>query len=119
MARFFVDVAKGFQFAGRGIALAGRGRNFRIMLTITLAVLVAGFALDVSNTSWAILLVCIAGVLASEVLNTAIEQAADRIESEYDDTIRDVKDLAAGAVLLAAVVAALVGVIVFWPYVLG
>jgi diacylglycerol kinase (ATP) len=119
MARFFVDVAKSFRFAGRGIVLAGRGRNFRVMLAVALVVAVAAIALDVSRTSWAILLVCIAGVLAGETVNTAIEVAADRIESEHDPNIRDVKDLAAGAVLLGAGLAALIGVIVFWPYVLG
>ncbi len=109
--------AKSFRYALRGITLASRGRNFRIMLAFALGVGALAAVLDVSGTSWAILLVCIGGVLAGEAMNTAIEMLCDQIESRYDRAIGDVKDVAAGAVLLASVLAALVGVIVFWPYV--
>jgi len=117
--QFFVKVARSFRCAWRGLTLAARGRNFRIMLVVALAVIALGVIVGVSGTSWAILLVCIAGVLAGEAMNTAIERLADQIEQRYDQSIGDIKDLAAGAVLLGSGIAALVGVVVFWPYVIG
>jgi len=117
--QFLVKVARSFRWAGRGLTLASRGRNFRIMLGCALGVVALGSVLNVSGPSWAILLVCIAGVLGGEIMNTAIERIADRIESRWDQGIGDIKDLAAGAVLLGAALAAIVGLIVFWPYVTG
>jgi diacylglycerol kinase len=57
-------------------------------------------------------------VLSTEVLNTSIEALADYVQREYDEDIRAIKDLAAGAVLLSAGLAGAIGVIVFWPYVI-
>jgi len=117
MAQFFVNVTKSFGYAGRGIAIASRGRNFRIMVAAALGVVALGAILDVSRTSWAILVICIGGVLCAEAVNTAIEKLADQIETRYESAIGDIKDVAAGAVLLGSVLAAIVGLIVFWPYV--
>ena len=115
MVKFFVRVAKSVGCALRGLALSSTGRNFRIMLAAGFAVVVLGVILDVSGTSWAILMLCIGGVLGAETMNTAIEKLADQVERRYDRDIGDVKDLAAGAVLLVSTLAAIVGVIVFWP----
>ena len=116
--RLLVNVANSFRYAGRGLWLAGRARNLRIMVGVFLAVIVLAAIYDVSTTSWAVLLVCGSVVLTAEMLNTSIEKLADHVEREYDEGIRTVKDLAAGAVLLAAVLAGATGVIVFWPYVI-
>ena len=114
--RFLADLAKSFRCAGRGLWIAGRGRNLRIMSGVFAAVVVLAASLDVSATRWAVLLVCASVVMTSEILNTAIERLADHVQREYDEDIRTVKDLAAGAALLASGLAAAVGVIVFWPY---
>ena len=98
--------------------LAGRGRNLRIMVVVFLAVVVLATVYDVSATRWAVLLVCGSLVLTAEILNTSIEALSDYVQRELDEDIRTVKDLAAGAVLVAAGLAATVGVIVFWPYVI-
>jgi diacylglycerol kinase (ATP) len=119
MAQFFVNVAKSFGYAGRGVVVASRGRNFRIMIAVALVVVTLGAILDVSRTSWGILLICIGGVLGAEGMNTAIEKLADQIETRYHSAIGDIKDVAAGAVLVGSVLAAIVGLIVFWPYVTG
>jgi len=101
------------------VGLAARDRNFRVMLAGAVVVVTVGFAYDVSSGSWAALLVCLGIVLGAEAVNTAIEQLADRVQPEQDPAIRDVKDLAAGAVLVVSVAAAVVGVVVLWPYVVG
>jgi diacylglycerol kinase (ATP) len=112
------NLANSFRCAGRGLRLAGRARNLRIMVGAFLAVIVLAAICDVSATHWAVLLLCGSVVLAAEMLNTSIEVLADHIQREYHEDIRTTKDLAAGAVLLTAGLAAVVGVIVFWPYVI-
>ena len=116
--RFLAGLARSFRCAGRGLWLAIQGRNLRIMSGVLLAVVVLAASLEVSATRWAVLLVCASVVLTSEILNTSIERLADYVEREYDEDIRAVKDLAAGAALLASGIAATIGVIVFWPYVI-
>ena len=116
--RFVGNLANSFRCAGRGLRLAGRGRNLRIMAGVFLAVVVLATAFDVSEARWAVLLICGSVVLTAEMLNTSIEVLSDHVQREYDEDIRTVKDLAAGAVLLAAALAGAVGVIVFWPYVI-
>ena len=69
-----------------------------------------------SRLHWTILALCIGTVLTAETMNSAIERLMDRIEPRYDQPVRDIKDLAAGAVLLISGVAAIVGAIVLWPY---
>ena len=81
-------------------------------------VVVAGVVLRVSPVEWAVLVLCIGVVLAAEAFNSAIERIADYLTLERDDRIRDIKDLAAGAVLLCAIAAATVGCVIFLPYVL-
>jgi diacylglycerol kinase len=104
-------------FAARGLRLASRQTNLRIMLAIAVAVVVVAAILDVSGGTWAILLLCIGTVLGAELCNTALETLADRVEAEQDPAIRDTKDIAAAAVLVVSVVAAVTGIVVLWPYV--
>ena len=89
------------------------------MLAAAVAVVGLAAAYNVSTGSWATLVLAIGIVLTAETMNTAIETLADRVESTYDDQIRETKDIAAGAVLLSAIAAAVVGVITLWPYMIG
>ena len=116
--RLFANLANSFRCAGRGLWLAGQARNLRIMLGVFVGVIVLAAVYDVSATRWAVLLVCGSVVLTAEILNTSIETLADYVQREYDEDIRTIKDLAAGAVLLTAALAGVIGVIVFWPYVI-
>ena len=112
--RLLGNLANSFRCAGLGV----QARNLRIMVGVFFAVIAAAAVYDVSATRWAVLLVCGSLVLAAEMLNTSIEALADYVQREYDEDIRTIKDLAAGAVLLTAGLAGAVGVVVFWPYVI-
>jgi diacylglycerol kinase (ATP) len=57
------------------------------------------------------------GVLAAEIFNTAIEKVCDIIQPEFDKRIGFIKDISAGAVLLMAIVAVVVGILVYWKYI--
>ena len=115
---FIGNLANRFRCAGRGVWLAARDHNMRLMFVAGLAVVALAGVFDVSATSWVVLLLCIGLVLTAEAMNSALEALADRVEAGHDEGIRTVKDLAAGAVLLASGLAAAVGIVVFWPYVM-
>ena len=109
---------RSFRYAFAGVRLLLREEhNARIHATITVLVVVAGIVLRVSPVEWGVLVICIGMVLAAEAFNSAIERVANYLTTERDDRIRDIKDLAAGAVLLCAIAAAIVGLIVFVPHI--
>jgi diacylglycerol kinase len=102
-----------FALAARGIARAARGeRSFRIHLTAVVVVIVAAAALRVTLVEWCVLILCMAVVLAAELFNTALERLARAITADENADIRDALDIAAGAVLVTAIGAAVVGVLV-------
>jgi diacylglycerol kinase (ATP) len=91
--------------------------NAWIHAAATLVVLTAAFLLRVSGADWCWIILAISIVWTAEALNTAFEFLADAASPEFHPLVRDAKDVAAGAVLLTAVAAAIIGIIVFWPYV--
>ena len=111
---------RSFGYAGRGIlVLVLTQGNALIHLAATVAVITAGFFFKVTAGEWAALVLSMAAVWIAEGLNTAIEALADCITQENDPLIRRATDVAAGAVLIAAMAAAVVGGIVFGPRLLG
>ena len=106
---------KGFYYAGRGVAVACRGRNFRFHLcAMAFVIFFAARFYSFSAERWVLLLLTCCSVLALEAVNTAVEKLADKVMPEKDPLIKAAKDCAAGAVLIAAVFAAAVGVFLFW-----
>ena len=106
---------KCFVYAAWGFAYAVKTqRNMRVHLGVAFYVVLAGFVTDLSASEWAAVLLCIGLVLALELINTAIEKTCDSITKEYAEPIKRAKDCAAGAVLCASAVAAVVGCIVFF-----
>jgi diacylglycerol kinase (ATP) len=118
---------KPFQFTGRirsfRHAIAGILRMIRcqhnawIHAAATLVVLVTAFLLRVSAGDWCWIILAISIVGTAEALNTAFEFLADAASPEFHPLVRDAKDVAAGAVLLTAIAAGIIGIIIFWPYV--
>ena len=90
-------------------------RNFRIHLGATILVVVVAPWLHLSYTSWAILTLTIGIVLVTEMMNTAAEALVDLASPDYHPLAKLVKDVAAGAVLVTAVVAIAIGLIILGP----
>jgi diacylglycerol kinase (ATP) len=121
-----METAPPFQFTGRvrsfRHAVAGILRMIRcqhnawIHAVATLFVLTAAFLFRVSAADWCWIILAISIVWTAEALNTAFEFLADAASPEFHPLVRDAKDVAAGAVLFTAVAAAIIGVIIFWPY---
>ncbi len=94
-------------------------RNFKIhTLCFTFAIL-CGFFFQISATKWCILLIVSGQVFAAETFNTCIEKIMDFIHPEKDIRIKYIKDMSAGAVLISACVAMIVGIILFLPPILS
>ena len=94
-------------------------RNFRFHLLIGILVIIAGFFFQVTVYEWIALLLMIAIVLCAEVLNTSIEYLCDFVSPEYHPSIKKIKDVAAAAVLLCAIISIIVGCIIFFPYLIN
>lgn len=90
--------------------------NFRIHVVATFAVIGLGLLWRISSNDWRWLVVAIAIVLAAELVNTAFEHLCDVVQPELHASVKAAKDVAAGAVLVAAVASAVIGAMVFWPY---
>jgi diacylglycerol kinase (ATP) len=110
----------GFTYAFRGIWLLLRyGHSAWLHEVIGLCTVIAGFLFNISPMEWVAVIIVCGCVLAAEALNTAIELLADVVSSGYSDAIKQLKDLAAGAVLLMAFAAAIVGIIIFFPKIIA
>ena len=106
---------KGFFYAGRGLLNALAERNFRFHLCAAATVIFFGAKFYSFRTSeWAVLLLTCAVVLSLECVNTALERLCDKVCPEQDELIKKCKDIAAGAVLIAAIFAVAIGVMLFW-----
>jgi diacylglycerol kinase len=107
---------RSFVYAGRGVWLLRNEPNARIHLVATAFALITGAALGLSGLEWALIVVAVALVLAAEALNTAVEQLANALMPEQHPLVGSAKDLGAGAVLLAAIGAAVIGLLVLGPH---
>jgi diacylglycerol kinase (ATP) len=115
-----------FQFTGRvrsfRHAITGILRMLRcqhnawLHLGLTVTAIGAGFFFGLTPREWCWIILAIAIVWTAEALNTAFEFLADAASPEFHPLVRDAKDVAAGAVLITAVGAAIIGGIIFWPH---
>ncbi|MBD3277566.1 MAG: diacylglycerol kinase family protein [Candidatus Aegiribacteria sp.] len=107
---------KSFKYALRGIGtLLVTQMNARIHLAALIAVITAGLLVGLSLVEWALVSLAVAMVLSAEAMNSALEFLADHTAPEWHDSVQKAKDLAAGAVLLAAAGALAVGLLIFIP----
>ena len=90
-------------------------RNFRIQLVIAAITFVCGMILRISATEWLAILFCSALVLGLEMVNTTIEKLSDTITKSIHPVIKQVKDIAAGAVCLVSIISLIIGCIIFLP----
>ncbi|MEY3052096.1 MAG: hypothetical protein RLY31_1881 [Bacteroidota bacterium] len=109
-----------FRFAFHGIAELFRTQaNARIHLGITVATVAAGLFLKLDSTEWCMVILAISSVMAAEAYNTALEKLTDLISPHIHPLAGSAKDLAAGAVLITAFGAAIVGLVIFLPKIIG
>lgn len=109
---------KSFEYAWRGIVYTVTTQpNFRRHIVVALIAVLAGWYYHLSLTEWCLVLMSIGSVWTAELVNTAFEHLTDIVSPDYNALIGKVKDVAAGAVLFAAIAAGIVGLIVFLPHI--
>ena len=102
--------------AARGIIVAWRAeRHLKVHSIAALGVIGLGVTLELSGVEWAIITLSMGMVFAAEYANSALERLADRVSTERHPLIRDAKDFAAASVLVAALAAAVVGLLILGP----
>ncbi len=105
------------QHALRGLNRAIKTEpNMRWQLLATFVVVLLGSAVQLSRGEWLLIVMVCGLVLILELVNTALEKTLDIIKPRFDEHIGWIKDVMAGAVLVASLVALIVGVMVFWPH---
>jgi diacylglycerol kinase len=111
--------ARSFRFAARGIvALLRSQHNAWIHAAASVAVVALGLRVGLSHVEWSLVVLAMIVVWSAEALNTALEALCDVASPAAHPLVERAKDIAAGAVLLAAVGAAIVGLLVFGPHLL-
>lgn len=109
---------KSFTFAFEGFAFMLRTQhNAWVHLAATIAVVVLGFALQVSADAWRWLIAAMALVWVAEVMNTAFEHLCDVVSPQFHESVKRSKDIAAAAVLVCVIASTLLGAITLAPYV--
>jgi diacylglycerol kinase (ATP) len=110
------DLLTSFKCAFAGLWYVFRTqRNARIHLSVATVVVAVGLWLGLSRTEWAIIALTVGLVLSAEAFNTVAEAAVDLATAEYHPLAKVAKDVAAGAVLLMAIAAVIVGLLILGP----
>ena len=109
---------KSFQHAFCGILTSFViGRNIKVHYIAALAAILGGLYFGISKVEFLIILLVSTQVICLEMVNTAIERTVDLVTVEYHLYAKIAKDVAAGAVLVAAIFAIIIGGIIFLPYI--
>jgi diacylglycerol kinase len=108
---------KSFYFAFKGIAdlFSGRHPNAMVHLMAVVSVCIAGYFFKISTCEWLAVILCFIAVITLEAMNSAIEYVVDLASPEFHPLAKKAKDMAAGAVLLAAIGTVVIAAIIFLP----
>ena len=109
---------KSFADAFRGIFLLVKSeRNFQIHVAALIAVSIAGIYFEIDRFEWIIIILTSALVMGLEGVNSALEKLCNEVTEERKESIRNIKDIAAGAVLISAIAAVVIAVLIFsWHF---
>ena len=112
-------IINSFKYAGEGIVSSFKSeRNMKIHIFIMLLVVLFGILLKLSKLEWIICVMLFSIVICGELFNTAIETIVDMVSPGKNEKAKIAKDVSAGAVLVVAIGAAIVGGIIFIPKIL-
>lgn len=107
---------RSFRFAFRGaVQFFSKQRNAKIQTVMGIAAISLGFIVSITPYQWLLVLFCIGLVISLEMINSAIEIFCDMVTTDFHPKIKIIKDVAAGAVLVAAIASLIIGLIIFIP----
>ena len=113
---FFTGRLKSIGFAVKGAyKLITTEHSVMVQSSLAVLLIIAGFVFDISREEWMMQILAFGLVLSVESLNTAVEKIADFIHPEFHNRIGFIKDIAAGAVMFAAMAAMAIGLLIYVP----
>ena len=113
-------IRNSFKYAIEGIGTSFKTeRNMKIHIFIMILVIIAGIILKINKSEWIICIILFAIVIGSELFNTSIETIVDMVMPEKNEKAKIAKDVSAGAVLVVAIGAAIIGLVIFVPRILN
>ena len=112
MSAFF----KSFSYAFKGLVFSLKQRNMKVIFISAILTILAAVFLKVNSNDWCILLICIGLVMSLEMMNSAIEGIVDLVSPQQNEKAGRIKDMAAGAVLIASFVSFIIGILIFGKY---
>ena len=113
---FLVHQVTSFRYAIEGIVFSyKKGIHFKIHVAIFVLVVILGFVYSISLTEWLVVILISSSVIASQAINTAIEETGNVLHPEHHPRVRLAKHCAAGGVLILSIAAVIIGLIIFVP----
>ncbi len=113
---FFKGRIRSLTFAIRGAwLLITTEHSIMVQVSIAIIMTVVGFIMQLSLIEWMFQLLAIGLVLVAESLNTGLEKLSDFVHPDYNDRIGFIKDISAGAATFAAIIAVIIGLIIYLP----
>ncbi|PHK49736.1 diacylglycerol kinase family protein [Staphylococcus edaphicus] len=107
-----------FKYAFQGmVVLLNKDKKFLLHLIIGLIVIVCGMVFNITKIEWLFILLAIGLVLAFEAINTAVEFVVDLVTTDFHILAKKAKDIAAFSVVISSIIAVLIGLMIFLPYV--
>lgn len=117
---FIIKRLKGGVYAIKGSYLLLKTEpSIQVQAGIAVLMVFAGFYFDISREEWMLQTLAIGLVMSLEGANTAMEEIADFIHPDFHTKIGLIKDFAAGAVFFAAVAAVIIGILIYYPYIVN
>ncbi|PLX26619.1 hypothetical protein C0583_06310 [Candidatus Parcubacteria bacterium] len=109
---------KSFTYAFRGLVKTYKEeQNLHIQSFVGLVVIILAIVLKLDRIELSIIIFLIGLVVLMEFANSAVERIADVLKPRLNNYVKEIKDIMAAAVLLAAMVSAIIGILIFWPYI--
>ena len=110
-------LAKSFFYSFRGLKkVFFEEQNFKIQLIAAGLVFVLGIYFGITTLEWIAIVLVSGMVLIAEIINSAIERITDALKPRLDNYVKEIKDIMSGAVMLASIIAIIIGILVFYPY---
>jgi len=118
-SKFVMGRLRGCKYAAKGTLLLLKTEpSIQVQAVIAIVMTALGLYIDITSTEWIMQIFAIGLVMSIEGINTTVEAIADFIHPDFHSKIGFIKDVAAGAVFIAAITAVVIGCIIYIPYML-
>lgn len=119
ISNFVIGRLRGCGYALKGALLLVKTEpSIQVQAVIGILITALGFYMNITKVEWILQTIAIGLVMSIEGVNTAIEALADFIHPDFHNKIGFIKDIAAGAVFIAAITAVIIGCVIYVPYIL-